>query len=81
MYDSEAHSWRHLNFFQHETYLHARTPRVQCPTHGVKTVGVPWARERSGFTLLFEALVVTYARNGMTPAATEFVNAFETAIM
>ena len=22
--------WRHLNFFQHQAYLHARTPRVEC---------------------------------------------------
>jgi transposase len=29
-YDSEEASWRHLNFFQHEAYLHARVPRVEC---------------------------------------------------
>jgi transposase len=35
----------------------------------VLTVNVPWARPRSGFTLLFEALVITFGQNGMTPSA------------
>jgi transposase len=25
-YDSDEKTWRHLNFFQHEAYLHARGP-------------------------------------------------------
>ncbi len=60
-YDTEEHTWRHLNFFQYETYLHARVPRVQCETCGTKVVNVPWARPGSGFTLLFEALIMTLA--------------------
>jgi transposase len=54
-YDTERMTWRHLNFFQHEAYLHARVPRVRCDKCGIKTVNVPWARHGSGFTLLFEA--------------------------
>jgi len=42
---------------------------VQCPEHGVKTVEVPWARPGAGFTLLFEALVMLLARNGLTAVA------------
>jgi transposase len=57
-YDSEQKTWRHLNFFQHEAYLHARVPRVTCKGCGIKPVSVPWARLDSGFTLLFEALVM-----------------------
>jgi transposase len=57
-HDTEEKTWRHLDFFQHETHLHARTPRVRCATCGVKRVAVPWARAGSGFTLLFEALVM-----------------------
>ncbi|MBU2736619.1 transposase family protein, partial [Acidithiobacillus caldus ATCC 51756] len=34
----------------------------QCPEHGVHLVPVPWAREGSGFTLLFEALVMAMVR-------------------
>ena len=52
-YDTTARTWRHLNFFQYKTYIHADLPRVKCGEHGVKTVTVPWAREGSGFTLLF----------------------------
>ncbi|MEG7691859.1 helix-turn-helix domain-containing protein, partial [Listeria monocytogenes] len=53
--------WRHLNFFQHECYLHARVPRVRCDACGVHQVAVPWARPGSGFTLLFEAMVLSMA--------------------
>jgi len=58
-YDTERMSWRQLNFFQHQAYLNARVPRVRCDKCGVKKVGVPWARPDSGFTLLFEALLMT----------------------
>ena len=62
VYDTQEKVWRHLDFFQHAAYLHARVPRVQCPEHGVHLVSVPWAREGSGFTLLFEALVMAMVR-------------------
>jgi transposase len=58
-YDTERKTWRHLNFFQHQAYLSARVPRIRCEKCGIKTVNVPWARPGSGFTLLFEALVMT----------------------
>ena len=65
VYDTTEKEWRHLNFFQYEAYLHARVPRVKCPSEGcgVKQVTVPWARAGSGFTLLFEALVMTMVRD------------------
>jgi len=64
-YDTTEKTWQHLNFFQYEAYLHARVPRVNCSNEGcgVKQVQVPWARAGSGFTLLFEALVMTMARD------------------
>ena len=61
-----------MNFFQHETHLQARQPRIKCPNHSkhnVKTVDVPWARPGAGFSLLFEALVMVFAKNGMTATA------------
>lgn len=55
-------TWRHLNFFQYKTFLHARVLKVRwngkCPQ-----VSVPWARKNSGFTLLFEAMVLEYAKH------------------
>ena len=64
VHDTTDKTWRHMNFFQYETYLKARTPRVKCPKDGcgVKLVTVPWARSGSGFTLLFEALAMALAR-------------------
>jgi transposase len=38
--------------------LNARVPRIRCQSCGVRLVSVPWAREGSGFTLLFEAMVM-----------------------
>lgn len=55
---AEERTWRHLDTCQFETHLHARIPRVQCPTHGVKQVPVPWAEPRARFTLLMERLVI-----------------------
>jgi transposase len=62
VHDCEEKTWRHLDFFQHQAYLTARVPRVRCPEHKVRQVEVPWARERSGFTLLFEALVMALVK-------------------
>jgi len=67
VHDTTERTWRHLDFFQHQTLLHARQPRVECPEHGVKTVTPPWARPGSGFTLLMEAYIMLLIQNGMTP--------------
>ncbi len=58
-HDTDQMSWRHLNFFEHRAYLRARVPRVRCTRCGVKKLSVPWARPDSGFTLLFEALLIS----------------------
>jgi transposase len=62
VHDTQEETWRHLNFFQHRTFLHARTPRVTCADCGVRKVVTPWARAGSGFTLLFEAYVLALAK-------------------
>jgi transposase len=69
VHDAAWHTWRHLNFFEHLTYIEGRQPRTKCDRHGVLTAGVPWARPGSNFTLLFDALVLEMARNGLTVAA------------
>ena len=56
-YDTVEKTWRHLNFFEHECYLHARVPRIKKTDGKVKLVTVPWGGVMSGFTLLFEALL------------------------
>lgn len=60
VHDRMRRSWRHLDFFQFEAWLHAELPRVGCSACGKTTqMPVPWAREGSGFTLLFEALALS----------------------
>ena len=68
LYDHVERSWRHLDTCQYETRLHARMPRIQCATHGVKTVAVPWATSHSRFTVLFERLAIAWLKEA-TPAA------------
>lgn len=58
VYDSNDRKWRHLSFFQHDCYLHCDVPRIKSSTGKVTQVAVPWAREGSGFTLLFEAFAM-----------------------
>jgi transposase len=67
IYDTVEKRWRHLNFFQYRCELVARVPRANCPDHGVKLTGVPWASPGSGFTLLFEAMAMLLA--GQMPVA------------
>jgi len=62
VHDTVDKVWRHLNFFQYKAFIHFRTPRTICPEHGVRMVQLPWAAPGSGFTLLFEALVLQLAQ-------------------
>src|SRR5712691_57566 len=71
LYDhAEERAWRHLDSCQFKTYLHARPPRVQCPEHGVKQVGLPWAQERSRFTAMFERFALEVLRQTDVTGAT-----------
>jgi transposase len=81
-YDTSEKTWRHLNFFQYEAYLTARVPRVKCLNAGcgVKQVQVPWARSGSGFTLLFEALVMFLVREMPVKVAAALLGEHDTRI-
>ena len=60
VHDRLTCGWRHLDFFQFEAWLHAEVPRIACSACGKTTqIDVPWAREGSGFTALFEALALS----------------------
>ena len=63
VHDSKDRTWRHLNFFQYKAFIHCKIPRCNCSDHGIKQIDVPWTREGSGFTLLFEAFVMTLVRS------------------
>lgn len=62
VHDTLDKSWRHLDFFEHQAFLSAKVPRVRCTEHGVHLVKVGWARPGSGFTMLFEVALLTYAK-------------------
>jgi transposase len=68
VHDTQTKRLRHLNFFQHECYLEVRTPRVKLPDGRVVQIEPDWFGKLSGFTLLFEALVLAMAQQ-MTFAA------------
>lgn len=80
VHDTEQKTWRHLDFFQHHAYVHARVPRVHCPAHGVRQVTVPWARPGSGFTQLFEALLVEFCVHMPVAAVARMVGEHDTRI-
>jgi transposase len=54
-------SWRHLDLGRWRLVIRARLRRIDCPTHGVRTERVPFARPESGFTRDFEDLVAWLA--------------------
>jgi len=80
-YDTKKQSWRHMDFFQHQAHLHARVPRVNCPYGcGIKQIEVPWARPGSGFTLLFEALILSYCKEMPVNKVGELMGEHDTRI-
>ena len=79
-YDTHVKTWRHLNFFQHQAFLHAPEPRVECPDCGVKKAAVPWARPDSGFSLLFEALIMILAPDMPVKAIAELLGEHDTRL-
>ncbi len=79
-HDTNIKRWRHLNFFQYECLLEARVPRSNCPEHGVLSVAVPWAREGSGFTLLFEALALLLCREMPMAAVSDTLGEHDTRL-
>ena len=68
VYDTQIKRYQHLNFFQHECHLEVRVPRVQLSDKRVALVTPPWSGRLSGFTLLFEALILAMCQD-MTFAA------------
>ena len=80
VHDTEEKTWRHMNFFQYACYLTARVPRCKCDKDGVKQVQVPWARPGSGFTLMFEALLMVLVRSMTVREAARLVGEHDTRI-
>ncbi len=81
IHDTRDKEWRHLDIFQYPTYLHVRVPRIECgQCKGIIQVNVPWAREYSSFTLLFEGMVVLMAQDMQVSHVAKRVNENDTRI-
>lgn len=65
--------WRHLDLGSWELEVRCRLRRLSCPSHGVRTEGVPFARHASGFTTDFEALTAWLATKMDKTAVTRLV--------
>ena len=72
-HDFAEFTWRHMNFFQHHCYITAKVPRTDCGEHGVLRVNVPWARDGSRFTLLFEQAAMMLVREMPVLAAARII--------
>ena len=70
-YDTHRRAWRHLDTCQFKTILIADIPRTQCPAHGIHQIPVPWAEPGSGFTALFERLVIDWLKEANIKAVSE----------
>lgn len=71
VYDHRKRQWRHLDSCGFITLIEAEVPRISCSDHKVKQVGVPWAENGSGFTAMFEAVVISWLRVASIDAVSE----------
>jgi len=53
---------RHLNAFEHETFLHVRIPRVTCKEHGVKKTISDFGENNSDMTYALESRLIDIAQ-------------------
>jgi transposase len=63
-----------MNFFQHECYLHCRTPRIKPGDGKIELISPPWAGKNTGFTLLFEAFIIELCRYMPIHAVCKIIN-------
>lgn len=82
VHDTAQRTWRHLNFFQYEAYIHCKVPRIKCMAcNKTTTLLVPWSRPGSGFTLLFEAFVMELVKQMAVSVAANIVGEHDTRLM
>ena len=70
-YDTRIKRWRHLDTCQFHTILEAKLPRVDCQEHGVSLIHAPWAEPGSGYTALFEGMVIDWLQEASVKAVAE----------
>ena len=80
-YDTATKRWRHLDFMGYRTILQAPSPRVECPSCGVKQAVLPWARARHRLTHDFEEHVMKLAREMPVRAVARVVGEHDTRLL
>jgi len=78
-YDTINKVWRHLNFFQYKAYIHCDVPRIK-NSNGINMVEVPWSRQNSVFTMLFESFVIELSKIMSVKAIARIVKEYDTRI-
>ncbi|WLR41848.1 ISL3 family transposase [Bacillus carboniphilus] len=75
-------TWRHLNFLEYPCYIHAELPRTDCQNcQKVHRVKIPWAiKSRSNFTILFDAWIMTLAKDMPMSAISRLVGEHDTQL-
>jgi transposase len=77
-YDTTQKTWRHLNFFQYQCYLHAWIPRVDNGSGGkIRQVNAPWEGRAAGFTLMFEAFIIELIRLMPVHQVAKLINVYD----
>jgi transposase len=79
-YDTTQKTWRHLNFFQYRCILHAWVPRVRTDKGDVRLVKAPWEGVSSGFTLLFEALILELVKQMPVHQISKLIGSYDKKI-
>ena len=73
IHDHQDRQWRHLDTCQFKTVIHARVPRLNCPTHGIRQLTVPWGEPGSQFTAMFEALAIDWLKQASVSAVAKYL--------
>ena len=72
-YDRTLRRWRHLDVAGTKLWLRGEIRRISCPSCGVRTERVPWARPGSRFTIEFEDLVAWLAQRAAKSTVAELM--------
>lgn len=78
---NENRTWRHLDFWDYQTYIHARMPRVKCDSCGkIRTIEIHWSRPHAGFTWKFESYAMQLMKEMPVSAVARIVNEHDTRL-
>jgi transposase len=80
VHDTLERSWRHLDLFDYKTMIHAKLPRTECKTHGVRVIELKLAEKGSSFTAQFETLVLSFAKEMSVAAVAVLVRIHEDSV-